>query len=71
MIVGDVSFGEVSEALGQAQNVLGREVNPSVYTVRDVRAKLRAKHHFLRAVLEAQKIFLIGDEDELGRLAKK
>lgn len=71
MVIGDVSFTEVSEALGPVQKAIGREVNPSVYVVGDLRAKLKAKHHFLRTVLGADKIFLIGDDDELGRLAKK
>lgn len=71
MVIGDASFAQVAEALGQAQKTLGREVNPSVYAAADFRAKLKAKHHFLRTVLSARKIFLVGDEDELGRLAKK
>jgi predicted nucleotidyltransferase len=71
MVIGDASFGEVSEALGRAQKTLGREVNPSVYAVRDFGAKLKAKNHFLRTVMSTEKIFLIGDGDELGRLAKK
>jgi len=65
------SFAEVSEVLGEAQKTIGREVNPSVYTVRDFGAKVKAKNHFLRTVLRAEKIFLIGDGDELARLAKK
>lgn len=71
MVIGEASFSEVSEALGQAQKTIGREVNPSVYAPADFRAKLKAKHHFLRTVLSAEKIFLIGDEHELARLAKK
>ena len=71
MVIGDVSFTEVSDALGKAQETIGREVNPSVYAPADFRSKLAAKHHFLRAVLKSEKIFLIGDEHELGRLAKK
>ncbi|MGH8674530.1 MAG: nucleotidyltransferase domain-containing protein [Burkholderiales bacterium] len=71
MVVGDVSFAEASEALGRAQETIGREVNPSVYAPADFRAKVGAKHHFLRTVLKREKIFLIGDEHELGRLAKK
>lgn len=71
MVIGDVSFAEVAEALGRTQETLGREVNPSVYAKADFRAKLKAKHHFLRTVLSAEKIFLIGNVDELGRLAKK
>ena len=71
MVIGDVSFAEASEALGEAQKAIGREVNPSVYARADFRSKLQAKHHFLRSVLNAEKIFLVGDERELGRLAKK
>ena len=71
MVIGEASFAEVSEVLGEAQKTIGREVNPSVYTVRDFGAKVKAKNHFLRTVLRAEKIFLIGDGDELARLAKK
>ena len=71
MVIGDVSFAQASDALGRAQQALGREVNPSVYAPADFRAKLAARHHFLRTVLAGEKIFLIGDERELARLAKK
>ena len=71
MVIGDVSFAEASEALGEAQKTIGREVNPSVYAPADFRAKLAAKHHFLSSVLKSEKIFLIGDGRELARLAKK
>ena len=71
MVIGEVSFAETTEALGPAQNTLGREVNPSVYPPAEFRAKLLAKHHFLTSVLKSEKIFLIGDQRELARLAKK
>lgn len=71
MVIGEVSFAETSEALGGAQKSIGREVNPSVYAPADFRAKLAARHHFLRSVLKGDKIFLIGDDRELARLAKK
>ncbi len=71
MVIGDASFAEVADALATAQEAIGREVNPSVYAPADFRAKVAARHHFLRGVLAGDKIFLIGDEHELGRLAKK
>ena len=40
-------------------------------TIEYRRAKLIAKHHFLRSVMKGEKIFLIGDGSELARLAKK
>lgn len=71
MVIGEVSFAEAAEALGRAQEMLRREINPSVYPSAEYRAKLAAKHHFLSSVLKGEKIFLIGDERELARLAKK
>ena len=71
MVIGEVSFAETAEALGRAQEAIGREINPSVYPPKEFRTKLAAKHHFLRSVLKGEKIFLIGDERELARLAKK
>lgn len=71
MVIGEVSFAEVSDALGEAQKTIGREVNPSVYSARDLATKLKAKNHFLRSVVGSEKIYLIGDDDELRRLGKK
>jgi predicted nucleotidyltransferase len=70
LVIGDVSFAETAEALARAQKTIGREVNPSVYPPEEFRAKLAAKHHFLRTVMKGAKIFLIGDDHELARLAK-
>ena len=71
MVIGEVSFAETSEALGSAQQALGREVNASVYPPAEFRAKILAKQHFLTTVFKNEKIFLIGDPRELARLAKK
>ncbi len=69
MVVGDVSFAEVVEALGSAQEALGREVNPSVCAAGEFRRKAAARNHFVTALLRGPRIYLIGDEDELERLA--
>jgi predicted nucleotidyltransferase len=65
LLVGAVSFAEVVAALKDAQIQLNRDVNPSVYPVKEYRRKLQEGHHFLTAVLRGPKIFLIGGEDEL------
>jgi predicted nucleotidyltransferase len=70
MVIGSCRFSEVVNAIGQAQDKLGREVNPSVYPVDEFREKVKAEHHFLRTVLREPKIFVIGGEDELARLAR-
>ncbi|MDH7499321.1 MAG: nucleotidyltransferase domain-containing protein [candidate division NC10 bacterium] len=71
MVIGDVSFGEIVSAIGPAQEGLRREINPSVYAPAEFQSKLKANHHFLKTVMKGEKVFLIGDEGELARLAKK
>lgn len=71
LVVGSASFAEVAAALGPAQKVLAREVNPTVYPPAEFRAKAAAGHHFIKTVLCGAKIFLTGDERELARLAGK
>lgn len=68
MVVGDVSFGEVVDALSAAEQTLGREVNPSVYPTAEFRQKVKGRHHFLNAVLREPYVLLIGERDELERL---
>jgi predicted nucleotidyltransferase len=69
MVIGSCDFGEVVDAIGKAQQRIGREVNPSVYPVNEFKKKAAGGHHFLKTVLAGPKIFLAGDEDELKRLA--
>jgi len=68
MVVGEVSFSDVVGAVLPVQTKLRREVNPTVYSVKELREKLSEKHHFLTSVLEREKIFLIGSEHELAGL---
>ena len=71
LITGDVSFAEIVAALQQAQEILGREINPSVYPDAEFQRKLAAGNHFLKTVLSEPLIFIVGDKDELARLVEK
>jgi predicted nucleotidyltransferase len=69
MIVGNIDFGTVVERLADAQKTLNREINPTVYSVRDFTSKMQG--NFLRTVLAESKLFLIGDENVLRELGQK
>lgn len=71
LVIGEASFSEVVDALASAQESIGREVNPSVYPVEEFVTKVADGHHFVTSLAGEPKIFLIGDEDVLGRLAEK
>src|SRR5690348_9087768 len=71
MIVGDASFDEVVQALGGAEKMLRREINPSVYPPREFRSKLRSGSHFLNSVLQGKKLFVLGSEHDLRELSSQ
>jgi len=70
MVVGRISFGDVVSLLGPAEEKLAREINPVVYPIAEFKKKVEDDHYFVRTVLEDEKIFVIGDDHELGRLAE-
>ncbi len=63
-VVAEASFAEVSGALLSAQERLGREVVPTLYTPEEFAEARRAEHHFLLRVLREPKIMLVGALDE-------
>ena len=71
MVLGNAPFSEVVSALGPAQRMLAREINPTVFPVSEFRSKLAAGSHFLRSVMKEKKFFVLGTEDELAKLASK
>jgi hypothetical protein len=71
MILGDAPFSEIVSALGPAQKMLDREINPTVFPVSEFQTKLAAGNHFLRSIMREKKIFVLGTENELAKLASK
>ena len=71
LIIGSLDFGTVVDALQPAQRQLGRDVNPKVFSVREWKAKLKAKDAFVTEVLAGPKIFLIGSEHELAEPGRR
>ena len=68
-IIGRVAFTDVVAALSPAQDTLGREINPTVYPASEFREKIAKKNHFIKSIMAGEKIYLIGDEHELKKLA--
>jgi len=68
LVVGDVSFAEVVDAIREPEKELRCEINPVVYSREELRARHVDGNHFVEAVLSGPKTFLIGGADELGEL---
>lgn len=69
MVVGRVDFSTIVSKLANAQKTLNRDINPTVYSVREFQSKLR--QNFLKNVLAQNKLFIIGDENVLRELGEK
>jgi predicted nucleotidyltransferase len=68
MIVGDVALDEILMQLAPVERVLGRPINPTLYSVNEFKSRLQSGNHFLRSVLSGEKVLLIGDTNELGKV---
>jgi predicted nucleotidyltransferase len=67
-VIGDVTLGDVADVLANAEDRLGREINPVVQSPKEFPRRVTAGDHFLSRVLGEPKLFLIGDDDVLGRV---
>jgi predicted nucleotidyltransferase len=66
LVIGDVSFTEIAKAIYSSQKVLGREINPKVYSKEEWNQMLKDKDAFITEVLKKPKLFIAGSEDEPG-----
>lgn len=71
LVVGNITFGDLVDLISTAEEALSRELNPVVYTLTEFNKRLSEDHYFIRDVLSGDKIFVIGDENELKALVGK
>lgn len=69
LVVGDITSRKLSAAVREAEALLNREVNYTLYRPEELRSKLQEGDGFLQNVLGSPKIFLIGDENALRAFA--
>jgi predicted nucleotidyltransferase len=68
LVVGKATLDEILSRLSTVEKKIGRPVNPTVYSLAEFKSRLASGNHFLNAVMKGQKVFLVGDEDELGKV---
>jgi len=66
MIVADnLTYGEVFGAVERTARTLGRQVNPTIYSVADFSKRSLQENAFVTRVLQQPKIWILGGEDDL------
>lgn len=66
LVVGGVSLFDIVSATADIRETLGRDLNPTVFPPAKYAEKVRAKDHFLTAILAETKLYIIGGDDEPG-----
>lgn len=70
LVLGEVRFAEVLEALYPVHDQVRREINPVVYRTDDFCTKLASGNTWAREVVDKPKLFLIGTQDEFTKLVE-
>ncbi len=67
-IIGGARLSALTPVLTELERSLGREINVSVFSADEVARRAREHDPFIDSVLARRKIFLIGTEEDLGRI---
>ena len=65
MVIGEVTFGQVANAVYDAQLTLAREINPKVMSRSEWTDQKNAQNVFVQELMDKSKIFIVGSEHEL------
>jgi predicted nucleotidyltransferase len=68
MVIGDVELSALDSTVDHIEQELGRAVNYTLFGVEEWQQRVAQGHSFVTDILSHEKIFLIGDEDELSAL---
>jgi predicted nucleotidyltransferase len=71
MVIGRVGLAELAPAFKVAEEKLLRPVNPSIYAPEEFAEKMRSGHHFLKTVMRNEKLFILGDHDDLAAATER
>jgi len=63
-----VAYADVMEVLTDAEKSLGRPINPSIYTAKQIRIKLKQKNSFLTRLMEQTKLWVKGNENNINAI---
>ncbi len=65
MIIGEPNTSHLNEKIAGLETKLKREINPTIYSLKEYRDKKKAESGFIQELLKNPKIVLIGNEKDL------
>ena len=70
MVVGSAKLVDLSPPLAKAEERLARQVNATLFSSEEFARKLRQGHHFLKSVMQTERLFVVGSPDDLAGIAQ-
>lgn len=70
LVSSSLSYADVMRVLSDAEDIIGRPINPSLYTAEQVKNKLDSENAFLSRVMEQPKIWIKGQDDDIRDIGK-
>jgi len=68
VVTESLAYADLMALLTEAEQLLGRPVNPSIYTMEQIKDKLEQKNAFLTRLMEQPKIWVKGSDDVIRKI---
>jgi len=65
MVIGEIPLENLLKLVRGPEKILGREINPSLYSVKEYKLRMKKKDPFIVQVMNEPRIMLIGENDGL------
>lgn len=70
IVIGKITLKVQASGIRAAEKLLSRPANPNLYLVSEFARKVAAENPFLLEVLDKEKLFVVGTQQDLDRLAQ-
>ena len=62
----DLAYAEVMERLSDAEEQLGRPINPTIYDTDQISGRIKKRNSFVQRVMDQTKLWIKGEENDIG-----
>jgi predicted nucleotidyltransferase len=70
MVIGELPLEDLLKRLREPEKVLGRDIKSSLFQISEMEQRMKEQDPFIGRLISEPKIMLVGDEDDLRRLAQ-
>ena len=66
LVVSDsLSYGDLINEFNQAEKLTGRTINPSIFTIKQIKKKLKEKNAFITRIMKLPKLWVKGSDNDI------